>query len=161
MTNPLNIAVLLACALLVGCSGTRIGDALELPLHEYERKYGSLQNWSIEDIHVHVNRVVADRHYDPKRPELNGFCLETAEMKFDLAREAGHNTSDYRVITIRLHPDIVSLRSPDSPTHAVLEVGDTIYDNGFLAGHDTPFHASELKRYGVEIPNVWSEAKYR
>jgi len=146
--------------LLVGCSAQQVNDAFELPMADYARKWeGGLSHWTIEDIHVDVNRVVSDRNYNPKRPELNGYCWETAEMKHDMAVESGYDAADMEIIVILIHPDTALVRDVDEgSTHAVLRVGDTIYDNGFLTR--VPFDTEYLSWYGMKIPNIWSTKEY-
>ena len=161
MNTPRTVVSVVLLALLTGCSLTP-DDIFDKPLAEHAREQGHLQHWSIDDVHVYVNEVIRDGYYEPRRPELNGYCWEAAEQKFDLAVEAGHDPNDMRVAVIKLHPDIVDLNGlRQNATHAVLLVGDTVYDNGFLAESDIPFHVSELTRYGREIPNRWSEPRYR
>ena len=145
---------------LVGCSAQQVNDAFELPMADYARKWeGGLSHWTIEDIHVDVNRVVSDRNYNPKRPELNGYCWETAEMKHDMAVESGYDAADMEIIVILIHPDTALVRDVDEgSTHAVLRVGDTIYDNGFLTR--VPFDTEYLSWYGMKIPNIWSTKEY-
>ena len=41
---------------------------------------------------------------------------------------------------------------------AVLRVGDTIYDNGFITA--VPFDVKYLTHYGKILTNTWSEEKY-
>lgn len=111
-------------------------------------------SWTVEGIHVHVNRLVVDKYYQPRRPhmKLNGLCLETAEIKYEMALAEGHKP---QIIIIRLHKEVEYLRGATSPHHAVLLVNDTIYDNGFIS--HTPFDREYLSRYGREIPDVWSD----
>jgi hypothetical protein len=145
-----------------GCAGglQQVNDAFELPMAEYAKKWeGGLAHWTMEDIHVDVNRVVADKYYNPKRPQLNCYCWETAEMKHDMAVEKGIDPADMEVIVFLLDDDTAIARKVESgSTHAVLRVGDTIYDNGFIA--KTPFDVEELTRYGTIVLNTWSEEKY-
>jgi len=109
-------------------------------------------SWTMEDIHVQVNRVVVDKYYQPRRPQLNGYCLETAEMKYEMAVERGHNPE---IVVVRLHKEVEYFREASSPFHAVLIVDGTVYDNGFLA--TVPFDREYLQRYGQEVPDVWSD----
>ncbi len=145
-----------------GCAGglRQVDDAFELAMVEYARKWeGGLSHWTIEDIHIDTNRVVNDRHYNPKRPELNGYCWETAEIKHDLAVEKGFDPADMEIIVFILSDDTAIRGNVDfGSTHAVLRVGDTIYDNGFIT--TTPFDVEYLTWYGTIIPNVWSEERY-
>lgn len=145
-----------------GCAGglQQVNDLFELPMAEYAQKWeGGLSHWTMEDIHIDVNRVVSDKYYNPKRPELNGYCWETAEMKHDLAVVKGIDPADMEVIVFILSEDTAIKGNVDSgSTHAVLRVGDTIYDNGFIT--TVPFDVEYLTRYGTIIPNVWSEEKY-
>jgi hypothetical protein len=138
----------------------QVNDSFELAMADYARKWeGGLSHWAIEDIHIDANRVVEDKYYNSKRPELNGYCWETAEMKYDMAVESGFDASDMEIIVILIHPDIAIARDVDEgSTHAVLRVGDTIYDNGFLTS--IPFDAEYLTWYGTKIQNIWSEKKY-
>lgn len=153
---------LIAAIALSGCAGglQQVNDAFELPMAEYAKKWeGGLSHWTMEDIHIDVNRVVADKYYNPKRPQLNGYCWETAEMKHDLAVEKGIDPADMEVIVFLLHEDTaISRKVKSGSTHAVLRVGDTIYDNGFITA--VPFDVKYLSRYGKRLINVWSEEKY-
>jgi hypothetical protein len=80
-------------------------------------------------------------------------------MKHDMAVESGFDASDMEIIVILIHPDTAIARDVDEgSTHAVLRVGDTIYDNGFLTS--IPFDAEYLTWYGTKIQNIWSEKKY-
>lgn len=108
--------------------------------------------WTLEDIHLHTNRIVRDKYYQPKRPELNGYCLETAELKYEMAHELGYAPE---IVVIRLHKDVENFRGASSPLHAVLVVDGTVYDNGFI--NETPFDRESLNRYGIEVPDVWSD----
>ncbi len=109
--------------------------------------------WTMEDIHVQVNRLVNDKYYEPRRPEmkLNGLCLETAEIKYEVGFEKGYRGE---IVIIRLHKDIEYLRRATSPHHAVFVLDGTVYDNGFIS--ETPFDLKYLDRYGTKIPDVWS-----
>lgn len=154
--------ILIAIIALPGCAGgfQQVNDAFELPMAEYARKWeGGLSHWTIDDIHSDANRIVSDKYYNPKRPELNGYCWETAEMKHDMALESGYDAADMEIIVILIHPDTAMVRDVDEgSTHAVLRVGDTIYDNGFLS--KVPFDADELSWYGTKVTNVWSTKEY-
>ena len=154
--------VILFAVLMSGCAGglQQVDDAFELAMVEYARKWeGGLSHWSMEDIHIDTNRVVNDRHYNPKRPELNGYCWETAEMKHDLAVEKGFDPADMEIIVFLLNEDTAMVSDVDyGSTHAVLRVGDTIYDNGFIT--EVPFDVEYLTWYGTIIPNTWSEERY-
>jgi hypothetical protein len=106
----------------------------------------------MEDIHVQVNRIVVDKYYKVKRPQLNGTCLETSELKYEMAVEQGYNPE---IVVVRLHEEVEYLRGASSPLHAVLLVDGTVYDNGFLTR--VPFDLEYLDRYGVRVPDVWSD----
>ncbi len=154
------VAGLVIGFILSGCSAQQVDDAFELSMAEYARTWeGGLSHWTIEDIHIDVNRVVNDKYYNPKRPELNGYCWETAEMKHDLAVEKGIDPADMEIIVFLLNEDTAIKGKVDyGSTHAVLRVGDTIYDNGFIT--TVPFDVKYLTRYGKILPNTWSEEKY-
>ena len=109
-------------------------------------------SWTMEDIHVQVNRVVVDKYYQPKRPQLNGYCLETAELKYEMALKSDRNPE---IVILRLDEEVIYLRGASSPYHAVLVVDDTVYDNGFLSYGS--FDRKYLKRYGTEVPDIWSD----
>ena len=80
-------------------------------------------------------------------------------MKHDLAVEKGIDPADMEIIVFLLNEDTAMVGDVDyGSTHAVLRVGDTIYDNGFIT--TVPFDVKYLTRYGTIIPNVWSEEKY-
>jgi hypothetical protein len=158
----LGVTFCLIILFMSGCAGglQQADDAFELAMVEYARKWeGGISHWAIEDIHIDTNRVVNDRHYNPKRPELNGYCWETAEIKHDLAVEKGFDPADMEIIVFVLNDDTAIWGNVDfGSTHAVLRVGDTIYDNGFLS--TIPFDVEYLTWYGTIIPNIWSEEKY-
>lgn len=109
-------------------------------------------SWTVEDIHVHVNRVVADKYYKVKRPSFNGTCLEAAELKYEMALSEGYRPE---IVIVRLHKEVENLRRASSPLHAVLVVDGTVYDNGFISAG--PFDRGEIALYGTEIPDVWSD----
>ncbi len=156
------VALILILLAMSGCAGgfQQANDAFELSMAEYARKWeGGLSHWTIEDIHIDVNRVVNDKYYSPKRPQLNGYCWETAEMKHDLAVEKGIDPDDMEIIVFLLNEDTAMVGNVDyGSMHAVLRVGDTIYDNGFIT--TVPFDVEYLTRYGKILPNIWSEEKY-
>lgn len=140
--------LLIALSFLVAGCSQQVLDAFDLPMYEYDAKYGTgTAHWTPEDIHVYVNRMKLKPPTD-RYPDVNGNCLVVAEEKYRLAKENGY---DPFILVVKLH------EWTDGSTHAMLVVGRTVYDNGFIS--ETPFDIDEIERYGVVIADQWS--RYR
>ena len=107
---------------------------------------------TVGSIQVYVNMLARDAYYKPKRPHFNGTCLETAERKYELLEDQGLKS---KIVIIRLHKDVEEQRNAASPLHAVLVYDGEVYDNGFIS--EIPFDLEDLDRYGVQVPDVWSD----
>jgi hypothetical protein len=147
MPRFLSATIILLFALLSGCA-----KYFEEPMTPDTCWLCFDKKWTAEDVHVHVNRVVADKYYQVKRPHFNGTCLEAAEMKYELAESQGIKGE---IVILRLHREIEYWREATSPLHAVYISNGIVYDNGFLS--DMPFDEIYLDEFGNRVPDVWSD----
>ena len=156
------LTIVLSASVLASCAGgwEQVDDAFTLPHPEYDAKWHPEVRWTMEDIHVYVNREYSEKA--KKSPKFrNRTCLPSAEAKYKLALQYGYDENDLEIVVIKLSQSM-SYRAywPENggwPTHAVLRYKDQIYDNGFIS--NMPFHKIFLTRYGEQVKDRWS--KYR